>query len=1230
MRPFFVSVFNAGTNKTPRPERAESSQNIMKTQILRMLPFACALPGLWLFSLTTHANAQEGAPKVIAMSAGDTHSLFVTSDGKLWAVGNNEYGQLADGTTTNRLTPTQVTSLGAVSVDTVAAGYGHTLVATSDGKLWAVGLNDYGQLGDGTTINRGAPVQVTAHGAASVDAVAAAPGRNTYASGHSLYVTDDGKLYAMGHSLYGQLGNGYYGSPWIQSTPARVSTPSTASVVAVAAGAGGHSLYVTDDGKLWAMGNNESGQLGDGTINSRYTPVQVTAHGAISVVAVAAGAAHSLYVTSDGNLWATGDNRYGQLGNGSTISRSTPARVTAHGAAAVIAVAAGSTYSLYVTDDGNLWAMGSNFGATPVQVKDYAGAPVTNVIAVAAGVAHSFYVTSDGELWGIGSNASGQLGDGTTIDRATPVRINIPFAPVFATGGNLPETSLAAGDSVTLGVNVNGYPAPTLQWQVSASNGASWQDIDGAVSSTLSLAGLLYSDNGKQYRVVASNSQGTVYSATTTLAGIPLAWLENYGSQTRQAGQTATFKANAATAADSAACTFAWKKNGTVIPDAPNAATYTTPALIASDNGATFSVTVIVTVAAPGVTDTIADTIEASLAVTFAPAFTNGGNLPEASLVVGGSVLLGVSVTGNPPPTFQWQVSADNGASWTNIPGATSSTLTLTALTDADNGKQYRVAVSNNQETIYSDATTLTNTPLAWANGYGSQTKQTGQTATFKALVAADAATCAFVWKKNGAVISNAPNAATYTTPALTTADNGSMFSVTVTGPGISGTLEAALAVTPAHTMPGFTTSGNLPLTTNAQGDSATLNVTITGYPAPTLQWQVSANNGATWTNIPDATTATLSLTGLTDADNGKQYRVQLTNSVGTTNSNATMLLVQSAPPYTPRLDVNKITLSLAQPALATSTFAITSNIAWTAQIKPATSGTWLAVTPVTGAGDYPNATVTTLSKNTGDATRTAYVVVSGSGGDNTLTRTLIATQAATNSGAGPAPTGAALPTGATLTLTVTDTTAPGNPQTTRTYTVAADNQLTTTDAHGPLTLAYEYTAAGATATLVIPDLDSVYSLQFTDTTTGMLTLYTFDADGPYELDGTFNYTPPAATTYALTVTNGTGSGSYAANVTVNITAPATNSAGQIFDHWMTTNGGTFANANSATTTFTMPAANTTITAIYKDSGGNGGNNNGGTGGNSGGSGGGGGGGAPSLFYLAAAAALLALRAKRR
>ena len=353
-----------------------------------------------------------GETPVAVLAAGSAHSLIITGDGKLWTMGLNRGGLLGDGTNKNHNTPVQIATTS--NVTTVSAGDAHNLYVTSDGKLWAMGLNNFGQLGDGT-IRGGSdtPVDIDSN------VVTAAAGEE-----HSLYVTRDGKLRAVGGGVAGQLGDGAHTN---QRDPVDIAS----DVTAVAAG-GSHSLYLTSDGKLWAMGANTNGQISGGAATTPryyYTPVQI----ASDVTTMAAGGSHSLYVTRDGKLWAMGMNRDGQLGDGTTANRNAPVQIatTSH----VIAVAAGNSHSLFITSDGKLWAMGLNDkGQLGDGTTRSRRAPVeiaSDVIAVAAGAHHSLFETSDGKFWAMGSNQWGQLGDGTNTDQLSPVQVQVQV--------NLPE-----------------------------------------------------------------------------------------------------------------------------------------------------------------------------------------------------------------------------------------------------------------------------------------------------------------------------------------------------------------------------------------------------------------------------------------------------------------------------------------------------------------------------------------------------------------------------------------------------------------------------------------------------------------------------------------------------------------------------------------------------------------------------------------------------------------------
>lgn len=338
------------------------------------------------------------AAKVIQIAAGSSHTVALMSDGTVWAWGSNDSGQLGDGTTVDKSAPVQVSGLDGVVA--IAAGWYHTVALKSDGTVWAWGDNTQAQLGDGSANNkRLTPVQVS--GLNGVVAVAAG-------KSHTVALKSDGTIWAWGCNSCGQVcsGTSNYLSP--------VQVTGFSGVVAIAAGAN-HTVAVMKDGTVYTWGNNSYGQLGNGTtsnsISSLSTPVQVS--DLTGVIAVAAGGCQTFALKSDGTVMAWGFNGNGELGNGTRTNESTPVQVA--GLTGVVSVAAGTYHTVAVRNDGTAWAWGDNsYGqlgngssATPVQVSN-----LTGIVAVAAGYGHTVVLTNDGTIWECGDNQYGQLGNG--------------------------------------------------------------------------------------------------------------------------------------------------------------------------------------------------------------------------------------------------------------------------------------------------------------------------------------------------------------------------------------------------------------------------------------------------------------------------------------------------------------------------------------------------------------------------------------------------------------------------------------------------------------------------------------------------------------------------------------------------------------------------------------------------------------------------------------------------
>ena len=395
------------------------------------------LTQIWLLCAAMLPALPSSAQPVTQIAA-RWHSLFLKSDGSLWAMGDGAY------TTNAPYGTNQPEQIVTSNVTAIAAGGGYSLILKSDGSLWAMGVNYYGQLGDGTTNNIKNPEQIVA---SNVTAIAAG-------DGHSLFLKSDGSLWAMGDNLFSQLGDG--------TTNYNINHPEqivASNVTAVAAGLS-HSLFLKRDGSLWAMGDNSSGELGDGTyvtynpyVAYRGTnqPEQIVAS---NVTAIAAGSYHSLFLKSDGSLWGMGLNGDGELGDGTYIMETNRPELIV--ASNVTAIAAGEFHSLFLKSDGSLWAMGGNeFGqlgdvtywstinSSTMRPEQIVASGVT---AIAAGEAYSLFLKNDGSMWGMGENEDGELGDVTDIYVTNHVVGHPPSIFIWV---NRPEQSLAAYNQIS-------------------------------------------------------------------------------------------------------------------------------------------------------------------------------------------------------------------------------------------------------------------------------------------------------------------------------------------------------------------------------------------------------------------------------------------------------------------------------------------------------------------------------------------------------------------------------------------------------------------------------------------------------------------------------------------------------------------------------------------------------------------------------------------------------------
>ena len=304
---------------------------------------------------------------------------------EIFGWGRNQEGQVGNGTHSNLYEPGPVMTTPELNQMAIAAmdpGFLHTLILTADGRLFTSGQNLYGNLGIGTNASSTVPVAVDMSGVLAGKIVTAI----AVSERHNLVVTSDGMVYAWGSNAWGQLGDGTLDE---RNSPVAVkmSGALAGKTVTAVAASGVLSMALTSDGRVFTWGANEHRELGDGTdVDWRTEPVAVVTDGVLAgktVTKIATGGFHALALTSDGTLVSWGWNLNGQLGDG--------------------------------TKDGQF------FGAGPVAVVRSGALSGKTVTAISAGLFHSVALTSDGEVFTWGDNYESQLGEGTTIEHTSPI-----------------------------------------------------------------------------------------------------------------------------------------------------------------------------------------------------------------------------------------------------------------------------------------------------------------------------------------------------------------------------------------------------------------------------------------------------------------------------------------------------------------------------------------------------------------------------------------------------------------------------------------------------------------------------------------------------------------------------------------------------------------------------------------------------------------------------------------
>ena len=316
----------------------------------------------------------------------------------------------------------------------ISLGIFHSSALTSEGRVFTWGYNYYGQLGDGTILNTNIPIDLTGDLNLGLDEKVVDVELGEY---HSMAITSNRRIFTWGRNQYGQLGNG---NTVDSMSPIELPLLSFDSeIITSIVVSDFSSAALTSTGRLFAWGQNASGKLGDGTSIDSNIPIEITnsfvLNAGETITELTFGGNFGAAITSEGRLFTWGSDMQGGLGNGPILTANVPLPTvidsTVFGGEAITDISTGYCHTEAVSSSGKLYTWGCNsygqlgdgtltFNPTPTEIPLSSFAE-ESIVSVHAGLYYSFAITASGNTYGWGENVNGQVGDGTMINKNAPV-----------------------------------------------------------------------------------------------------------------------------------------------------------------------------------------------------------------------------------------------------------------------------------------------------------------------------------------------------------------------------------------------------------------------------------------------------------------------------------------------------------------------------------------------------------------------------------------------------------------------------------------------------------------------------------------------------------------------------------------------------------------------------------------------------------------------------------------
>ncbi|MEU4618402.1 hypothetical protein AB0G04_00270 [Actinoplanes sp. NPDC023801] len=480
---YYGAMGNGTTTDQLTPEPVNAPPGVTFTQVTSGQAHTCGLGSdskayCWGFNASGQLGIGSTAenfptPEAVVMPAGTTVTDIDADYNTTCALGNDTKAYCWGWVLTNERTPRVVGTPAGVTFNKISTGANHNCAIGNDAKTYCWGMGNVGQLGNNQTADRTDPVEVLSGQPAS-----GSPGspvqflRVATGSSHSCAIGNDSSTYCWGQNESGYLGDG---STVRRSTPAPVNRPMGVAFTDIAIG-DTHTCAIGNDSKTYCWGRNDSGQLGDGSIDQdRFSPTPVNVPLGVTFTQVAAGRYHTCALGNDSQAYCWGQGGFGQLANGSTNGSPIPTRVDTPSGVIFTRITTGGYHSCAQGNDSKIYCWGYNADGTlgigstteqltPVPVNAPPGVLLADPVA---GYAHTCALGNDSQAYCWGAGGFGQLGNGSISNQTVPVAVNVPGGVIF--------TGLAPGNNHTCAI---GNDSRTYCW----GNGDSGQLGNGGIT----------------------------------------------------------------------------------------------------------------------------------------------------------------------------------------------------------------------------------------------------------------------------------------------------------------------------------------------------------------------------------------------------------------------------------------------------------------------------------------------------------------------------------------------------------------------------------------------------------------------------------------------------------------------------------------------------------------------------------------------------------------------------